>query len=48
MKKSEFNENSSDIDYNLISPKRQVRVFMRAKYKGRGKPLPYILDEESE
>lgn len=37
---------TSEIDYNPIPPKRSERVIMRARFKGRGKPLPYPLDEE--
>lgn len=31
--------------YNPIPPKRSERVTMRAQFKGRGKPLPYPIDE---
>lgn len=37
---------NNEIDYKPVPPKRLERVIMRAKYKGRGKPLPYPLDEE--
>jgi hypothetical protein len=33
-------------DYNPVPPKRSERVMMRAQFKGRKKPLPYIFDEE--
>lgn len=39
-------ETTNEIDYNPIPPRRSERVRMRAKFKGRGKPLPYPLDEE--
>ncbi|MFE1744385.1 hypothetical protein [Coleofasciculus sp. H7-2] len=39
-------ENIREINYNLVPPKRSERVHMRAQFKGRGKPLPYPLDEE--
>lgn len=39
-------ENTGEIDYNAVPPKRSERVSMRAQFKGRGKPLPYPLDEE--
>ncbi|MEG3971119.1 hypothetical protein QUA00_26380 [Microcoleus sp. T2B6] len=32
--------------YNPVPPKRSERVIMRAQFKGRKKPLPYIFDEE--
>ncbi len=35
-----------EIDYNPEPPKRSERVIMRAQFKGRKKPLPYIFDEE--
>jgi hypothetical protein len=37
---------NSEIEYNPVPPKRSERVIMRAKFKGRGKPQPYPLDEE--
>ncbi|MEG3908971.1 hypothetical protein QT979_14875 [Microcoleus sp. w2-18bC1] len=39
-------ESIGEIDYNPVPPKRSERVIMRAKFKGRKKPLPYIFDEE--
>lgn len=39
-------ENTSETDYNPLPPKRSEQVTMRAQFKGRKKPLPYILDEE--
>lgn len=39
-------ESIGEIDYNPVSPKRSERVIMRAQFKGRKKPLPYIFDEE--
>jgi hypothetical protein len=39
-------EISSEINYNPVSPKRSERIIMRAKFKGRGKPMPYPLEEE--
>lgn len=39
-------ESTCELDYNPVLPKRSERVTMRSQYKGRGKPLPYILDEE--
>lgn len=39
-------ENTGETDYNPVPPKRSERVTMRAQFKGRKKPLPYILDEE--
>jgi hypothetical protein len=37
---------ADEIDYNPVPPKRSERVTMRSQFKGRKKPLPYILDEE--
>lgn len=42
----EYLENIGEIDYNSVPPKRSERVSMRAQFKGRGKLLPYPLDEE--
>jgi hypothetical protein len=42
----EYLKNNGEIDYNPVPPKRSERVTMRAQFKGRRKPLPYILDEE--
>ena len=39
-------ESIGEIDYNPVPPKRSERVIMRAQFKGRKKPLPYIFDEE--
>ena len=39
-------ESIGEIDYNPEPPKRSERVIMRAQFKGRKKPLPYIFDEE--
>jgi hypothetical protein len=39
-------ESISEIDYHPVPPKRSERVIMRAQFKGRKKPLPYIFDEE--
>jgi hypothetical protein len=39
-------ESIGEIDYNSVPPKRSERVIMRAQFKGRKKPLPYIFDEE--
>lgn len=39
-------EDSGETDYNPVPPKRSERVTMRAQFKGRGKPLPYPMDEE--
>jgi hypothetical protein len=35
-----------EIDYNPLQPKRPERAMVRAQFKGRKKPLPYIFDEE--
>lgn len=39
-------ESLGEIDWQPVPPKRSERVIMRAKFKGRKKPLPYIFDEE--
>ncbi len=39
-------ESIGEIDYNPVPHKRSKRVIMRALFKGRKKPLPYIFDEE--
>ena len=39
-------ESIGEIDYNPVPPKRSERVIMRAQFKGRKKPRPYIFDEE--
>ncbi|MEG4883149.1 hypothetical protein QUB75_20440 [Microcoleus sp. K1-B6] len=39
-------ESIGEIDYNPVPPKKSQRVIMRAQFKGRKKPLPYIFDEE--
>jgi hypothetical protein len=39
-------ESISEIDYNPVPPKRSELVIMRAQFKGRKKPLPYIFDED--
>lgn len=39
-------EKTGEIDYNPVPPKRSEQVTMRAQFKGRGKPLPYPMDEE--
>ena len=41
-----FLESTRELDYNPVPPKRSQRVTMRALFKGRRKPLPYIRDEE--
>lgn len=43
---SEYLESTSELDYNPVPPKCSKRITMRAQFKGRTKPLPYILDEE--
>lgn len=35
-----------EIDYKPVPPKHSERVIMRAEFKGRKKPLPYIFDDE--
>lgn len=42
----DYLKNTVEIDYNPVPPKRSERVTMRARFKGRGKPLPYPLDAE--
>ncbi|MFN7412469.1 MAG: hypothetical protein ACK5RT_00875 [Dolichospermum sp.] len=42
----EYIEINSEINYNPVLPKRSERIIMRAKFKGRGKPMPYPLEEE--
>ncbi|WP_427157771.1 hypothetical protein ACQFX9_19340 [Aliinostoc sp. HNIBRCY26] len=42
----EYIKNIGEVDYNSVPPKRSEQVFMRAKFTGRKKPLPYLLDEE--
>lgn len=42
----DYFKNIGEVDYNPVAPKRSERVIMRAKFKGRRKPLPYFLDEE--
>jgi len=37
---------TDEIDYNPVPPKRSEQVTMRAQFRGRGKPLPYSMDEE--
>ena len=39
-------ESIGEIDYNPEPPKRSERVIVRAQFKGRKKPRPYIFDEE--
>jgi hypothetical protein len=39
-------ESIGEIDWQPVPPKRSERVIMRAQFKGRKKPLPYIFDEE--
>jgi hypothetical protein len=39
-------DTTGEIDYNPVPPKRSERVIMRAQFKGRKKPMPYIFDEE--
>ena len=35
-----------EIDYKPVPPKRSEQVILRAEFKGRKKPLPYIFDPE--
>lgn len=42
----EYIKNIGEVDYNPVPPKRSERVVMLAQFKGRKKPLPYLLDEE--
>lgn len=35
-------------NWNTPLPNKSTKVTMKAQYKGRSKPLPYILDEEKE
>ncbi|MEH2284067.1 MAG: hypothetical protein V7K90_22540 [Nostoc sp.] len=42
----DYFKNIGEINYNPVPPKRSERVVMRAQFKGRKKPLPYLLDEE--
>ncbi|GAB4304080.1 MAG: hypothetical protein Fur0025_45680 [Oscillatoriaceae cyanobacterium] len=39
-------EDISEITYSPLPPKPYFTVRMRAQFQGRGKPLPYPLDEE--
>lgn len=39
-------ENIGEVDYKPVPPKHSEQVIMRAQFKGRKKPLPYIFDEE--
>jgi hypothetical protein len=39
-------ESIAEIDWQPVPPKHSERVIMRAQFKGRKKPMPYILDEE--
>ncbi len=39
-------ENLGEVDYKPVPPKRSEQVIMRAQFKGRKKPLPYIFNEE--
>jgi len=39
-------ESIGEIDYNPVPPKRSKRAIVRAQFKGRKKPRPYIFDEE--
>ncbi len=41
-------EDVSEITYRPGSPKRSFTVRMRVQFQGRGKPLPYPLDEEDD
>ncbi|MEG4502419.1 hypothetical protein QUA81_02095 [Microcoleus sp. F6_B4] len=43
---SQTQESIGEIDYNPVPPKRSERVIVRALFKGRKKPLPYIFEEE--
>jgi hypothetical protein len=42
----EYIKSIDEVDYNTVPPKRLERVVMRAQFKGRKKPMPYLLDEE--
>lgn len=37
-------ESIGEIDYNPVRQKRSERAIVRAQFKGRKKPLPYIFD----
>jgi hypothetical protein len=37
-------ESIGEIDYNPVPLKKSQRAIVRAQFKGRKKPLPYILD----
>ncbi|MFM9264842.1 hypothetical protein [Tychonema sp. BBK16] len=39
-------EEKNIIDYNSVPPKKSQRAIVRAQFKGRKKPMPYIFDEE--
>ena len=39
-------ESIGEIDYNPVPPKKSQRAIVRAQFKGRKKPMPYIFDEE--
>lgn len=39
-------DNTGETDYNPVPPRRSELVTMRAQFVGRGKPLPYPMDEE--
>ncbi|MEG4234721.1 hypothetical protein QUA40_21850 [Microcoleus sp. Pol11C3] len=39
-------ESLGEIDYNPVPPKKSQRAIVRAKFKKRKKPMPYIFDEE--
>lgn len=45
-KYSETLKNFGETDYNAVPPKRSKRVIMRAQFKGRKKPMTYIVDGE--
>lgn len=41
-------EEDEERNYDPIPPKKSITVSVRYRLKGRGKPLPYYLDEETD
>jgi hypothetical protein len=41
-------EEAEERNYDPIPPKKSITVSVRYRLKGRGKPLPYSLDEETD
>lgn len=46
LESQEQESGTEELVYDLVPPKKSVTVSVRYRIRGRGQPLPYLLDEE--